>query len=95
MERWKLESQTHTMPGPTWTLASGGDTIKYCIKVTLEYDNSDQMTFPPFKSKLRAKLQMDGHIIGNEQEQVWYAFGCLKGKASTHIYPWIKTYQDD
>jgi hypothetical protein len=53
------------------------------------------MTFPTFESKLRAKLQTDRHIIRNEQEQVWYTFGCLKGKASTHIYPWIKTYQDD
>jgi hypothetical protein len=49
----------------------------------LEYDDSDQITFPPFKSKLRAKLQIDGHAIKNKQEQVWYAFGCLKGKAIT------------
>jgi hypothetical protein len=70
MECWKLESQTYTMPGPTWTLASGRDTMKHYMKVTLEYDNSDQITFPPFKSKLRAKLQMDRHIIGNKQEQV-------------------------
>jgi hypothetical protein len=41
MECWKLESQTHTMPGPTWTLASGGDTTKHYIKVTLEYNNSN------------------------------------------------------
>jgi hypothetical protein len=54
------------MLGPIWTLASGGDTIKHYIKVTLEYDNSNQMTFPPFKSKLRAKLQIDRHIIGNK-----------------------------
>jgi hypothetical protein len=83
------------MPGPAWTPASGGDATKHRMKVTLEYDDSDWMTFLPFKSKLRAKLRMDGHIIRNEQEQVWYAFGCLKGKASTCIYPWIKTYQDD
>jgi hypothetical protein len=56
MECWKLESQTHTMPGPAWTLASGGDAIKYYMKVTLEYDNSNQITFLPFESKLRAKL---------------------------------------
>jgi hypothetical protein len=75
------------MPGPVWTLASGGDTTKYHMKVILEYDNNDWITFPPFKSKLRAKLQTDGHIIGNEQEQVWYTFGCLKGKISMCIYP--------
>ena len=65
------------------------------MKVMLEYDDSDQITFPPFESKLRAKLRTDGHAIGNEQEQVWYAFGCLKGKAATQIYPWMKTYQDN
>jgi hypothetical protein len=95
MEHWKLESQTYTMPRPIWTLASGRDTTKHHMKVTLEYDNSNQITFLPFESKLRAKLQTDRHIIGNKQEQVWYAFGYLKGKASMHIYPWIKTYQDD
>ena len=41
MERWKLESQTYTMPGPMWTLASGRDIIKHYIKVTLEYNNSN------------------------------------------------------
>jgi hypothetical protein len=56
------------MPGPVWTLASGGDIMKHYIKVTLEYNNSNWMTFLPFESKLRAKLQMDGHVIGNEQE---------------------------
>jgi hypothetical protein len=56
MEHWKLESQTYTMPGPAWTLASGGDAMKHHIKVTLEYDNSNQMIFLPFESKLRAKL---------------------------------------
>jgi hypothetical protein len=61
----------------------------------LEYNNSDQITFPPFESKLRAKLWTDGHAIGNKQEQVWYAFGCLKSKAITWIYPWIKIYQDN
>jgi hypothetical protein len=70
MEHWKLESQTYTMLGPVWTLASGRDTIKYHIKVILEYDNSDQITLLPFESKLRAKLQTDRHIIRNEQEQV-------------------------
>jgi hypothetical protein len=54
------------MPGPAWTLASGGDAMKHYMKVILEYNDSDWMTFPPFESKLRAKLQIDGHIIGNE-----------------------------
>jgi hypothetical protein len=54
------------MPGPVWTLASGGDTTKYHIKVTLEYDNSNWITFPPFESKLRAKLQIDRHVIRNK-----------------------------
>jgi hypothetical protein len=62
------------------------------MKVMLEYDNSDQTTFPPFESKLRAKLWTDGYAIRNEQEQVWYTFGYLKGKAVTQIHPWIKTY---
>jgi hypothetical protein len=83
------------MPGPVWTLASGRDATKHHMKVILEYNDSNWITFPSFESKLRAKLQTDGYIIRNEQEQVWYAFGYLKGKASMYIYPWIKTYQDD
>ena len=61
----------------------------------LEYNNSNQITFPPFKSKLKVKFQTDRHIIRTKQEQVWYAFRCLKGKASTCIYLWVKMYQDD
>jgi hypothetical protein len=84
LEWWKLESQAHI---PVWTPASGGDITKHWIKVTLEYNDSDQITFLPFESKLRAKLWTDGHTIRNEQEQVWYAFGYLKGKAATQIHP--------
>jgi hypothetical protein len=61
--------------------------MKHQIKMMLEYNNSDWIIFLSFESKLRAKLQTDSHAIGNKQEQVWYAFGCLKGKAATQIYP--------
>jgi hypothetical protein len=38
---------------------------------------------------LRAKLEIDGRTIGEEKEQVWYAFGRLSGEVAGRIYPWI------
>jgi hypothetical protein len=61
--------------------------MKHQMKVMLKYDDSNWITFLSFESKLRAKLRTDGHAIGNKQEQVWYVFGCLKGKAVTWIHP--------
>ena len=82
LEQWKMES-TQPLSGPTWTPAAAGDIIKQRMKVTLDYDDSDQTAYPPFESKLKAKLQIDRYVIGNKQEQVWFAFGCLRDKAAT------------
>lgn len=67
---------------------------KHKMKVKLEYNHSDPTLYPAFESQLCAKLRIDGHLIGNEDEQVWYAFGCLKGTASARIHPWVKAYEN-
>ena len=57
---------TWPLSGPTWTLAAAGDIIKQRMKVILDYDNSDWTAYLPFESKLKAKLQIDRHVIGNK-----------------------------
>ena len=51
--------------------------------------------FPQFYGKLKAKLAIDGDSIGTENDQVWYAFDRLEGKAATRIHPWISNYEND
>jgi hypothetical protein len=54
-----------------------------------KYDGEDRAIYPAFKGQLRAKLRIDQLAIGTEPELVWYAYGCLSGKAASRIYPWI------
>ncbi len=55
-----------------------------------KFDGTDLSLFPQFEGSLRAKLQIDGGAIGQEKEQVWYAFGRLSGKAGERIFPWMQ-----
>ncbi len=55
-----------------------------------KFDGIDLNFFPQFEGSLRAKLQIDGDTIGQEREQVWYAFGRLSGKAGERIFPWMQ-----
>lgn len=59
------------------------------------YDDTDRTLFPQFLALLTAKLTFDHNVWDSEAERVWYAFGCLTGKASTRILPWITTYCED
>jgi hypothetical protein len=61
LEQQKIDSQACTMLG-----SARGDMAKHRMKVTLEYDDNNQITFPPFESKLRVKLQTDRHAIRNK-----------------------------
>ncbi|KAK9364424.1 hypothetical protein V1509DRAFT_668033 [Lipomyces kononenkoae] len=63
------------------------------MKVKFQYDHSDLALYPAFVSQLIAKLRIDGHLIGGEAEQVWFAFGCLQGIAKARIHPWMKAYE--
>ena len=55
-----------------------------------EYSHSDPSTYPQFRGLLNQKLRVDALACGDlEQDRVWYGFACLKGEASSRIFPWI------
>ncbi|OJD20090.1 hypothetical protein ACJ73_08578 [Blastomyces percursus] len=56
------------------------------------YDDTDRTRFPQFIAFLEAKLLIDQNVWDTDVERVWYAFGCLTGKAATRILPWMTTY---
>jgi hypothetical protein len=51
------------------------------------YDGTKRSLYPQFRSKLRAKLQVDALLIGNDYDQMWYAFSRLSGEAAAQILP--------
>ncbi len=62
---------------------------KPCLPHPEQFDGSDLSFFPQFEGLLRAKLEIDGPAIGQEKEQVWYAFGRLSGDAAARVFPWM------
>lgn len=55
-----------------------------------EYSHSDPSTYPQFRGLLSQKLRVDALACGDsERDRVWYGFACLKGEASSRIFPWI------
>jgi hypothetical protein len=54
-----------------------------------QFTGKNPALYPQFESMLKAKLEIDGRTIGEEKEQVWYAFGRLSGEAAGRIHPWI------
>ena len=54
----------------------------------------DRSQYPTFETYLRAKLNVDSSIIGNETTKVYYAFGRLSGLAAEQMRPWVSTYSD-
>jgi hypothetical protein len=67
---------------------------KHKLKDPDPFDGKDNSLFPQFEGKLRAKLNVDGAAIGNESEQIWYAFNLLKDDAAARIHPWMHAYED-
>lgn len=67
---------------------------KHKLKDPHPFDGKDNSLFPQFEGKLRAKLNVDGTAIGNESEQIWYAFNLLKDDAAARIHPWMNAYED-
>lgn len=55
-----------------------------------KFDGTELSFFPQFEGLLQAKLDIDGSVIGDEKEKVWYAFGRLSGSAAARIFPWMK-----
>jgi hypothetical protein len=58
--------------------------------VTL-FTGEDPTLYAQFELKLRTKLRMDAAAYPTEEEQVYYAFGRLEGKAAKRMLPWIET----
>ena len=55
-----------------------------------EYTHEDPTTYPQFRGFITQKLRVDALACGDtEPDRVWYGFACLKGTASSRIFPWI------
>jgi hypothetical protein len=55
-----------------------------------EYTHEDPSLYPQFRGLLAQKLRVDALACGDsEYDRVWYGFACLKGVASSRIFPWI------
>jgi hypothetical protein len=55
-----------------------------------EYTHEDPTLYPQFRGLLAQKLRIDALACGDsEYDRVWYGFACLKGVASSRIFPWI------
>jgi hypothetical protein len=55
-----------------------------------EYTHEDPSLYPQFRGLLAQKLRIDALACGDsEYDRVWYGFACLKGVASSRIFPWI------
>lgn len=55
-----------------------------------DFTNEDNAQYPQFRSFLEAKLRIDAEAIGNEEQRVWYGYGCLSGDAAGRIHPWMQ-----
>ena len=67
---------------------------KHKLKDPDPFDGKDNSLFPQFEGKLKAKLNVDGAAIGNESEQIWYAFNLLKDDAAARIHLWMDAYEE-
>ena len=54
-----------------------------------KFNGEDLALYPQWETKILAKLDIDGELIGGHKERCWYIFGCLTGKAAARIHPWI------
>ncbi len=54
-----------------------------------KFTDEDKIMYLQFESMLQAKLEIDGAVIENEREKVWYTFEQLADSAAVQIYPWM------
>lgn len=80
-----------TEPAPVTTSPTSSSTNR--PKHTLsqpEYTHEDPSLYPQFRGLLSQKLRVDALACGDsEYDRVWFGFSCLKGTASSRIFPWI------
>ncbi|OJD22214.1 hypothetical protein ACJ73_06441 [Blastomyces percursus] len=93
-QRQELERQRATSGTTSTSLPAVFKRPKASLPDTARYNGNNPVYFPQFLSNLKAKIAIDGQAIGNEQAQVWYAFGRLEGKASARIHPWVDRYSE-
>ncbi len=81
---------TFIPPQPAMTIpVNTGVVQKAKLPHPEKFTGEDKTMYPQFEGMLQAKLEIDGAVIGNEREKVWYAFGRLTDSAAVRIYPWM------
>lgn len=61
-------------------------------KINEQYDHSQPSLWPQFELKLRAKLQIDGNVLGDDERKIYRLFAYLSGVAAQRALPWIENY---
>ncbi|BCR83610.1 uncharacterized protein ACHE_11012A [Aspergillus chevalieri] len=56
------------------------------------FDGRNRSLYRPFRSKLRAKLEVDKEALGNAYDRMWYAFGRLTDGAAMQVLPWMERF---
>lgn len=58
------------------------------------FDGQNRSLYRQFRSKLRAKLEVDKEALGNAYDRMWYAFGRLTGEAAMQVLPWMERFAE-
>lgn len=58
------------------------------------FNGEDLKDYPPFRMNLRTKFAIDAACYSTGEEQVYYAYSRLRGKASQRILPWLQARQE-
>lgn len=61
-------------------------------KIHEQYDHSQPSLWPQFELKLRAKLGVDGHAMGDNTRRIYRLFAFLSGTAAQRALPWVENY---
>ena len=56
------------------------------------FDGRNRSLYRPFRSKLRAKLEVDKEALGTAYDRMWYAFGRLTDGAAMQVLPWMERF---
>lgn len=78
----------------TTTVAEPGRRPRPKLPTPDTFDGIDRAFYPTFRSKLRAKLIVDKEALGEPYDRMWYAFGCLTGKAASQVLPWMDRFAE-
>jgi hypothetical protein len=64
-----------------------------CYLDVKPFTGEDPKDYPPFQINLYIKFVINAACYPIEEEQVYYAYSCLRGKASQHVLPWLLACQ--